>query len=160
MSKSILQDWVQELGLRQQGVLLTGVRGCDLAPKDDPTKLFVRSYRAMILVCHCGDPRKARTFIEEVEDDELLRRFTAFRKNCEQYPSHWFLHMLHCIEIIGYCHPDPLVRGTWSAFYYRLCDALHVNPETRDQLNIRLNADEEAFAARDWCYDGNLKQEV
>jgi hypothetical protein len=34
---SVLQDWVQELPLRAQGTLLTGIRGCDVAPKL-PTK--------------------------------------------------------------------------------------------------------------------------
>jgi hypothetical protein len=30
---SVLQDWVTELPLREQGTLLTSVRGCDLTPK-------------------------------------------------------------------------------------------------------------------------------
>lgn len=33
MSQSVLQNWVMELPLREQGVLLTGARGCDLTPK-------------------------------------------------------------------------------------------------------------------------------
>lgn len=31
---SVLKDWVMELPLRAQGTLLTGIRGCDLAPKN------------------------------------------------------------------------------------------------------------------------------
>ena len=30
---SVLQDWVMELPLREQGVLLTAVRGCDFEAK-------------------------------------------------------------------------------------------------------------------------------
>ena len=31
--KSVLQNWVMALPLREQGTLLTAVRGCDLTPK-------------------------------------------------------------------------------------------------------------------------------
>jgi hypothetical protein len=48
MSKSILQDWVQSLGLRQQGVILTAIRGCDTAPKLDTAKALTRSLRECV----------------------------------------------------------------------------------------------------------------
>lgn len=31
--RSVLRDWVMELPLREQGTLLTCIRGCDLTPK-------------------------------------------------------------------------------------------------------------------------------
>lgn len=143
--KSILQDWVMELGLRHQGVLLTVVRGCDTAPKDDPSKLFTRCIRAVILNAHCGDPAKARTFIESVSTYEMLSRFTAFRSNLDHYPHHYCMHVIHAIEIIGYKHPIEGIRDEFGFFYLKLCKGLHVNPETEDQLDERLNADEETF---------------
>jgi hypothetical protein len=143
--KSILQDWVMELGLRHQGVLLTVVRGCDTAPKDDPSKLFTRCIRAVILNAHCGDPAKARTFIEAVSPEIQSQRFHAFRKNLDHYPHHYVMHALHALEIIGYKHPDQRQREEFKFFYLILCRGLHVNPETEDQLNERLNADEETF---------------
>lgn len=147
--KSILQDWVMELGLRHQGVLVTVIRGCDNAPKHDPSKLFTRCIRAMILNAHCGDVKKAATFIEWVDQDSLQERFENFRRNLDHYPHHYIAHVLHAVEIIGYHHPNIWTRGIWSNFYFKMVNGLHLNPETKEQLDERLNTDEETFAARD-----------
>lgn len=146
---SILQGWVTTLGLRHQGVLLTAVRGCDTAPKNDPSKLFTRCVRSMILECHCGDPAKAATFIEAVTTPELRGRFNAFRKNLDHYPHHYVMHVIHAVEIIGYNYPDDYVRNVWKEFYFALCRGLHMQPESETELDERLNADEDTFASRD-----------
>jgi hypothetical protein len=153
---SVLQDWVQGLGLRHQGTLLTAVRGCDTAMKDEPSKLFVRCFRAAILNAHCKDPRKAATFIQWCEPDEIKARFDAFRKTSEQYPAHYLGHVLHSIQIVGYKHPDHDVRALWLGFYLRMVQAQHLNPETEEQMDDRLNADEETFGARDRSCDGTM----
>lgn len=154
--KCVLQDWVLRLGLRHQGTLLTAVRGCDDAPKDDPSKKFVRCFRAAILNAHCGDPRKAATFIEACPPAEIEARFQEFRRSTDHYPHHYVMHLLHCCEIVGFKHPNPSTRQMWHSFYGRMCRALHLNPESEAQLDARLDADEQTFAARDadWCCDG------
>jgi hypothetical protein len=149
MSNSVLQDWVMGLGLRHQGVLLTAVRGCDTAPKQDPSKDLARALRGLFLNCHCGDPARAKTFIEAVPGEELTRRFEAFRKNCDHYPLHYVMHVLHTIQIIGHYHPNLAMRALTQGFYQKFCKALHLNPETKEQLDARLNADEETFAKLD-----------
>lgn len=155
---SILREWVERLGLRHQGALLAGVRGCDTAPKADAGKALVRCYRAAILNAHCGDPAKAKTFIEAVPFDCLTDRMEAFRKSCDHYPLHFVTHLLHGAEIIGYKGPRFNQDGSedqttsaeaWLWFYHRMCRSLHLNPETDAQLDARLNADESAFAALD-----------
>lgn len=146
---SILKTWVENLGLRQQGVLLTVIRGCDTAPKDDPSKLFTRCIRDVLLNAHCGDAKKAATFIQHVEPQELHSRFTAFRKNLDHYPHHYIAHVLHAIEIIGFLHPDENISMVWLGFYLTLCRGLHVRPETFEDMQERLNADEVTFAAMD-----------
>lgn len=143
--KSILQEWVTTLGLRHQGVLLTAVRGCDTAPKDDPSKLFTRCYRAMILNAHCGDPAKAQTFIQLVSPDAEKLRFEAFRKNLDHYPHHYVMHLIHAVQIVGYHHPENLVGARWTGYYRLLCRGLHVPMETERQLSERLDADEDTF---------------
>lgn len=147
--KSVLQDWVASLGLRHQGVLLTAVRGCDTAPKHDPSKMLSRAYRGTILNCHCGDAAKAQTFIEDVRGHDLFERFKAFRKNLDHYPHHYIAHVMHAAEIVGYKHPDEVTRLHWRQFYELLCLGFHVNPETEQQLDERLNADEDSFGAKD-----------
>lgn len=147
--KSVLQDWVMELGLRHQGVLLTAVRGCDTAPKNDPSKLFTRCYREVVLNAHCGDSLKAATFIERVTERELIERFNSYRKNLDHYCHHYVMHLTHAIEIVAYKHPSKFTRELWGSFYRILCKGLYVNPETEEQLDERLNADEKTFVARD-----------
>lgn len=146
---SILQGWVEELGLRHQGVLLTAIRGCDTAPKNDSSKNFVRCYRAIILKAHCGNAKKAASFIEGVDGEELFKRFEAFRRDLDHYPHHYVMHMVHSIEIVGYKHPYARQRDLWGAMYPLLCKGLHVNPETEQQLDARLNADEASFKDMD-----------
>ncbi|HYH69402.1 MAG TPA: hypothetical protein VD866_32205 [Urbifossiella sp.] len=148
--KSVLQDWVLSLpGLRHQGVLLTAVRGCDTAPKNDPSKLFTRSLRAVILNAFVGDAKKAATFIEVVPPTMEAERFRLFRTNLDHYPHHYVMHLAHAVEIIGYHHPDEETRDRWHSYYLRLCKGLHVNPESKEELDRRLTLAEEAFAAVD-----------
>jgi hypothetical protein len=141
----ILKPWVMDLGLRHQGVLVSAVRGCDTSPKNDATKALTRCYREVILESYNGNPAKAASFIELVDHDELLNRFNNFRKNCDHLPTHYVLHFMHAAEIIGYYHPDSSVREDWSWFYFKMCDAMHMNMETKEQLEKRLNAPEDMF---------------
>jgi len=151
---SILQTWVQSLGLRHQGCLLTAIRGCDTAPKDDPAKAFIRCYRGTILNAHCGDPNKAQTFIQAAEPHFLWSHFKLLRRSHDHYPHHYVMHLTHAIQIVGYKHPNTHTRKLWTSFYHEMCDAMHVNPETEAQMDERLNADEDTFAARDHTCDG------
>jgi hypothetical protein len=53
--RSVLQDWVMELQLREQGTLLTGIRGCDLTPKiplDSTERQLVGFLRFLVMVPH------------------------------------------------------------------------------------------------------------
>jgi hypothetical protein len=147
--KSVLQDWTSSLGIRHQGVLLGAFRGCDTAPKQDPSKALVRCFRSITLNCFCGDPAKAKTYIEQCSKEETQSRFDLFVKSLDHYPLHYLMHFIHAMEVVGYKHPDLDVRELWASFYRKMCRALHVNPETEQQMDLRLNADEESFFALD-----------
>jgi len=111
--------------------------------------MLARAFRAAVLRPFCKDPRKAQTFIEHCEPDELLRRFNDFSRNCDHYPHHYVMHLVHGAEVIGYKHSDVQTRACWHAFYLSLCNGLHVNPEAEEQLDARLTANEEDFGRRD-----------
>lgn len=149
VENSVLKVWVMRLGRRHQGVLLTAVRGCDTAPKEDSSKAFTRCLRGVILNAHCGDAKKAQTFMEELNPSDEAERFNKFRKNLDHYPHHFVAHMTHAIEVIGYKHPDLQTRDRWHSYYRMLCKGLHVNPETEAELDLRLNADEDTFGRVD-----------
>jgi len=139
----ILQEWVAKLGLREQGVLLTAVRGCDTCPKEDPMKDLSRAFRGEILNTHCKDPTKAVSFIELCEPEELMRRQNIVAGSIDHYPHHFVMHLIHAVEILGYHHPAR--APYWQAFYVILCNGLHMIPETKIECQSRLGATEETF---------------
>ncbi len=150
MTNSIIQEWVCELGLRHQGVLMSAVRGCDGALREDDSKWLVRFYRACILNSHCGDPRGAASYmLWPTEWDEAYVKFDQFKKGgFDHYPMHWLTHFMFAAEIVGYYHPEHQVRNFWNWVYRRMVDKLHLNHETKSQLDERLDADEATFADR------------
>lgn len=140
---SVLQPWVEQLGLRHQGVLMSCIRGCDNVPKEDPTKLLARCLRAVVLVSF---DEKPTSFIEMVDDAELGRRMVAVLKNHDHYAAHYLLHLMHGSEIVGFKHPDHEVRERWRWFYVNLARCFHLFPETEYDLDERLGACEAKFA--------------
>jgi len=149
--KSVLQDWVMCMPLRAQGTLLTGIRGCDLAPKNPL----------------CIDPRYGCSTGEDTPE----RGLTAFLRYCVMnpadprevdipgaffqskppenwkpsqfghYPQHWYSHLMHCFEVVGYHHPAPDIRIDAYKIYCRFVSNLHLNPETGEQMWDRLVED-------------------
>lgn len=142
----ILQEWVAELGLRHQGVLLTAVRGCDTAPKEDASKAFSRAVRGVLLNTHCANPENSRSFIESLTPGRIWVRFEDLKKSgFDSYPHHFVMHLIHACEIIGYCHPDQDMAHTFVRIYQEFCRKLHLQPEGPEALDRRLNADETSF---------------
>jgi len=135
-----------DLGLRHQGVLLSIVRGCDTVEKDDPIKLLCRGLRGLLLHCHCGPNVIPATFIERAPLEQMYLRAEAVRRNVDHLPHHYVMHLVHAFEVVAYCHPDADTRRVFTVIYAKFCDGLHVNPETPEQLDARLNADEATFA--------------
>lgn len=144
--RTIMQSWTQELGLRHQGVLLTAVRGCDVVPKEDVSKRIVRHLRSTFMNAHCGDPKKAVSFIEIMDEDTFFEVCRQFAGSLDHYPLHYVAHLMHTAEIIGYYHPDMEERCFWNWFYETIVNKLHLRPETKDELDARLNVDESTMA--------------
>ncbi len=149
LRKSVLQDWVLGLpGLRHQGVLLGAVRGCDILPKYGHAKTLTRYLRAMFLNAHCGDPRKAVSFIEVCPSAAHFEvTVKGFFEEYDMLPFHYVMHLAHAVEMVGYYHPKR--GGPWLLFYKKICKKLHVNPETKEELDKRLLSDEETFKTQE-----------
>lgn len=138
--KSVLQDWVMRLPLREQGTLLTGVRGCDLTPKyplDSIERLLVGHLRWAFL--NPADPREVDREPGCFFISKPLPKFKASALG--QYPQHWYSHLMHCYEVVGYRHPDKDVAMEFFRVYTQLAHNLHLTPETRQQMIERLGED-------------------
>jgi len=118
-----------------QTVLLTSFRGCDGVYKNDYGKNYTRIMRATVL--KNADP--SSTFFPADEAQHWAGEgLSAFFTDMDHYPVHWFMHLLHASEIVGYKHPDAMYRDFWLRFYLRGVHELHLNIETEKQLDYRL----------------------
>jgi hypothetical protein len=129
---SVLKDWVLTLPFRMQSVLMSSIRGCDTARKDDVSKVLTRALRPILF--NNADP--SNSFMgPPIPNDGAVKQYLW---DLDSYPMHFVAHLMHAAEIVGYKHPDPLLRKWWLTFYQNVIRALHVNPETEQQLDVRL----------------------
>jgi len=128
----VFKPWMFELPFRMQSVLVSALRGCDTTRKEDPSKHITRALRAVLM--HDADP--TNSFMRS--GDAPFTRVSDFLVDLDVYPVHFVLHLAHAAEIVGYKHPNDLVREFWLKFYRGVIRAMHVNPETEEQLDVRL----------------------
>lgn len=139
MGQSVLQDWVMELPLRHQGTLLTGVRGCDVQPKL-PLEATARKLVAFLrwTFMNPADEREVGILGSFFDPDEP-RGWKA--SELGHLPLHWYSHLMHAFEVVGYCHPDLDIRESAFEIYVRLARSLHLHIEMAEDMNERLTED-------------------
>ncbi len=57
------------------------------------------------------------------------------------YPLHWVSHIMHGLEVVGYCHSDEDTAEIARGAYFRMAHSLHLVPETKDEMLARLTED-------------------
>src|SRR4051812_44139555 len=102
---SVIQSWVHEIPWKMQSVLMTATRGPDEArhPRVKAVNRWIRS-----VLFHDADP--ANPFIKHGDDPQDLLNDTFLadlEHELEYLAVHYFGHLIHALEIIGYMHPDP-----------------------------------------------------
>ena len=136
--QNVLQYWVIEnCSLMMQGTLISAIRGCDGVIKEDISKKFTRAIRNVVLNNACLNLPNFITFDVTEEDIKI------FLKQPDHYPVHWLMHFIHATEVIAWMHNDISIRTWWMDLYLRLCDMLHLNPETKEQFYKRLSDGQE-----------------
>lgn len=136
--QSMLRDWVQELPLREQGVLLSGMRGCDVAPKvplDSPERQLVSYLR--YVVCHPNEESEVGAAQGAYMQPEPPRDWTP--SEFGHYPQHWYAHVMHAFQVVGYRHPEGAVRAVAEPIYRRFVHSLHLEPESFKVMVERLS---------------------
>jgi hypothetical protein len=73
---------------------------------------------------------------------------SEYVRDLDAIPHHFQMHLMHAIEILGYKHPDPIIRGWWNQVYIRLVNDLHLHPETEEELDSRLGDSRDGWLAR------------
>ena len=143
--KSVLQDWVMDLPLREQGTLTTAVRGCDNEPKTWTSTGVAyspgRRLTAFIRYCFMNpaDPRE----VDFCEGSFMMSIPPENFKPSEfgHLPQHWYSHAMHSLEIIGYRHPDIHTAYKAHKLYREMVKNLHLNYESKEEMENRLSCD-------------------
>lgn len=131
---SVLQDWVMDLPLKMQSVLMTATRGPD-NERFASIKVGNRWCRQHLF--HDADP--SNPFIVKPGDPQLPEILDRLARELEYTTVHYFGHFIHAFEIIGYKHPEPTVRALAMLVYSEMCaEVLHLPVESLDGMNARL----------------------
>jgi hypothetical protein len=163
MSRPATQDWVHELPIMQQSVLLACVRGPDGIGKYHPAKYLLRWFRRCLLLsaldgcvlatpyAYGGGSFTGPSYEPTVLDHDwtvpMHKVVDDYLRSLDELPHHFQMHFLHAAEILGYKHPDNAIRGWWRSLYLRLVHDLHLAPESEAQLDYRLGDCREQWIA-------------
>jgi len=131
MSKGkVLQNWMEELSWKQQSTILSSLRGPDSYYSPNIKKIS----RWMRRITQ----NNADTSSPYMKNEELPC-IRELKKDIEFCSVHYLIHLLQGLEIVGYNHPDNQVAETAMKYYNDLVNrVLHLNPETKEQLEYRL----------------------
>lgn len=147
--ESVVHDWVSTLPFTQQAVLFCAMRGADGLPKNNNSKFITQFLRGVVL--------KPAYPNFKTEDDyqpdgfmrcdfrNFFRDMKNFFDDVDTFPHHYFMHLIHACQIVGYNYPqDILIDGAWvsgcfTAFYNKACKSFHMVPETFEAMNKRLS---------------------
>lgn len=145
MKNSVLQEWVMELPLREQGTLLTCVRGCDVEPKTWTSTGVAyspgRRLTAFIRWCFM-----VPADIREVNSQEGAFMMSIPPHNFKpsefgHLPQHWYSHAMHALEVVAYRHPDTVTKGIAYRMYMAMVENMHLSPESPVTMQTRLSED-------------------
>lgn len=163
--RPVTQDWVHFLSFMQQTVLIEITRGPDGLTKYHKSKYLLRWYRRCLLVS-AMDGRiletpyeegggsftgpsysKGRPARNEPWEEPMHDLVSEVIRGADEMPHHFYRHMMHGFEVMGYKHPDKRIRNFWCTVYQRLARDMHLTPETEEQMDFRLGDNREQWMA-------------
>lgn len=146
MGVALLPDWVNNLSLQQQAVLVLALRGPDGFPKHHASKPILWFLRACVLrSAHTGNMMQhgehIPTFMSmrACNTTVWLDQLKAFREVEDELPLHYYTHLMHAAQVLAYKHEDKLLRERWAVFYKQCCGYLHCPSESESEMDVRLN---------------------
>ncbi len=143
----VFQDWLFDLTMQQQSVLVLACRGPDGIAKFHDTKPVVARYRATVLKAAYlgramrvdeGDNTTFMTLRHLSQDGHWSAMMRDFFDHVDSIPHHYYMHLMHGAQIAGYKHPLETMRHRWGEFYQRCCHDLHLTAETESEMDRRL----------------------
>ena len=148
LSRRVLPDWMADLPMQQQSVLLLALRGPDGDPKRTPFKDLLRAYRGTVL--NAARYGRLLAFGEKADSFmslDLFADFAQWKVAVELFVEdmadgsnlHHYTHFMHGAEILAYKHPDQRFRDRWILCYKLMVGRLHLTPESEVEMDERLS---------------------
>lgn len=145
-------EWMNSLTLQKQAVLLMALRGPDGLTKMHPTKYILQYLRAEVVkAAHKGRMLEINEHVptmmtmRDVNGPGWLDAVRQFIEHADCLHHHYFMHFMHAVQVLGFEHPDGNSRQRWFDLHLKLCDVLHMQPESREQYEKRLGDFGRAF---------------
>ena len=129
----VLQDWLGYIPIRMQSTLILGLRGPDThhAPKIKEIARWLRGH-----AFKPGNPENMREFMHHELPDLLEKNDLA--KELEFCTQHYYSHLMHAVEVIGYRHPNTRVAVEALRLFHQMCAAFHLTVESKQDFEERL----------------------
>jgi hypothetical protein len=70
-------------------------------------------------------------------------------RSIDELPHHFWLHIVHAAQIIGFKHPEPWIRTFWIELYEHACMDMHMYGESEEMMDDRLGDTEAGWRARE-----------
>lgn len=133
MSESVLQSWVEKMPIRMQSTLILSLRGPDThtAPGVKALGRWMRG-----LAFKPGNPANVAEFMGPRPPRIQEKDSTA--KELEFCTQHYFSHLMHGLEVIGYRHPDGATASHALGLFRDMAALMHLPVESREDFQVRL----------------------
>lgn len=132
---SVLQPWLEEIPIRMQSTLLLSLRGPD-THRASEIKKVQRWMRG--LAFKPGNPANVTEFMTDIADVPMLNEKNALARELEFCTQHFYSHLMHGLEVIGYRHPNRVVANVAYKLYLSMANLMHLEDETSKDFELRL----------------------
>lgn len=132
---SVLQPWLEDIPIRMQSTLVLSLRGPD-GQRSPEIKKVQRWMRG--LAFRPGNPDNVHEFMTAIENVPWLKEKNSLARELEFCPQHFYSHLMHGLEVIGYSHPDNRVRRKACQIFFGMCTLMHLTPEEPNAFWERL----------------------
>lgn len=133
MNITVTQNWMNEIPIRMQSTLILALRGPDTHNTPN-IKSIARWLRGIAF--KPGNPHNVAEFMGHFPERIVEKGPTA--KELEFCSQHYYSHLLHALEVVGYRHPDAVIRSFAWDMFSDMCSLLHLPVESKSDFEYRL----------------------
>lgn len=132
---TVLQTWLEALPIRMQSTLLLSLRGPDThrAPEIKKVQRWMRG-----LTFKPGNPANVAEFMTDIGNVPTLQEKNDLARELEFCTQHFYSHLMHGLEVIGYRHPNRVIANAAYKLYLSMANLMHLEDETSQDFELRL----------------------